>query len=296
MVRPNFKGTITALVTPFREDFSIDFEKLKKLIEFQIEGGVDALVIGGTTGESATLSSKEKLALIIQSVEFSAGRIPIIAGTGSYNTAESIDMTVLAREHGADAVLLVAPYYNKPSQEGLYYHYKAIADAVDIPQILYNVPGRSAVNISAEVQLRLGEEFTNIVATKEASGNLEQIMEIIRNAPDNFNVLSGDDSISLPIILMGGTGVISVISNYAPKLFSECINEALNGNYDLALDLHYKLFDLMKLNFVEPNPVPAKTILSMMGMLDEVYRLPLIPITDFNREKLANAIKQLGLV
>lgn len=296
MQRPNFKGTITALVTPFKDDLSINFEQLKRLINFQIEQGVDALVICGTTGESATLSTKEKLALFIQSVEFAEGRVPIIAGTGSNNTAESIDLTVLAKEHGADAVLLTTPYYNKPSQEGLYYHYKAIAEAVDIPQIVYNVPSRSSVNISAEVQLKLAEECSNIVATKEASGNLEQIMEIIRNAPDNFNVLSGDDSTALPIILMGGTGVVSVISNYAPKMFSECINSALAGNYDMALDIHYKLFDLMRLNFVEPNPVPAKTILSFMGMMEENFRLPLVPITVKNREVLQNAAKSLGLI
>ncbi|MFY8159869.1 MAG: 4-hydroxy-tetrahydrodipicolinate synthase [Candidatus Kapaibacteriota bacterium] len=296
MYRPNFKGTITALVTPFKDDLSIDFEKLKKLIDFQINEGIDALVIAGTTGESATLSSKEKLALIIQAIEFADGKIPIIAGTGSNNTAETIDMTLLAKEHGADAVLLVAPYYNKPSQEGLYYHYKAIADAVDIPQIIYNVPSRSSVNISSEIQLKLAEDCPNIVATKEASGNLEQIMEIVRNAPDNFNVLSGDDATTLPVILMGGMGVISVISNYAPKMFSECVNAALNGNYDLALDMHYKLFDLMRLNFIEPNPVPAKTILSMMGYMEENFRLPLVPITVAGREKLAKAAKDLGLI
>lgn len=296
MHRPNFKGTITALVTPFKDDLSIDFERLKKLIDFQIEGGVDALVIAGTTGESATLSSKEKLALIIQSIEFADGRVPIIAGTGSNNTSETIDMTLLAKEHGADAVLLVAPYYNKPSQEGLYYHFKAIADAVDIPQIIYNVPSRSSVNISSEIQLKLAEDCPNIVATKEASGNLEQIMEIIRHAPDNFNVLSGDDATTLPVILMGGMGVISVISNYAPKMFSECINAALNGNYDLALDMHYKLFDLMRLNFIEPNPVPAKTILAMMGYLEENFRLPLVPITNSGREKLTIAAKEIGLI
>lgn len=296
MHRPNFKGTITALVTPFKEDLSIDFERLKKLIDFQIEGGVDALVIGGTTGESATLTTKEKLALIIQSVEFAEGRVPIIAGTGSNSTGETIDLTILAKEHGADAVLLVAPYYNKPSQEGLYYHYKAISEAVDIPQILYNVPSRTSVNVSAEIQLKLAEDCPNIVATKEASGNLEQIMEIIRHAPDNFNVLSGDDSTTLPIILMGGAGVISVISNYAPKMFSECVNAALEGNYDMALDIHYKLFDLMKLNFIEPNPVPAKTILSFMGYLEENFRLPLVPITVKNREILSKAAKDLGLI
>lgn len=290
------RGTITALATPFKADLSIDFDKFKKLIDYQIEGGVEAIVVCGSTGESATLSTKEKVAVITQAVEYSAGRIPIIAGTGSNDTSASIDMTVIAKEHGADAVLLVAPYYNKPTQEGLYYHYLSIAEAVDIPQIIYNVPGRSGVNILAETQLRLAEDCVNIIGTKEASANIEQMMQIIKYSPDNFTLLSGDDYLALPVILLGGRGVIAVISNYAPRLYSDAIRAALDGNYDFATDVFYKLFELMKLNFIEPNPIPAKAALSLLGLIEENYRLPLTPIQDKNRELIKAAMIEVGLM
>ncbi|MFW5662790.1 MAG: 4-hydroxy-tetrahydrodipicolinate synthase, partial [Bacteroidota bacterium] len=243
MAEFTLRGTITAIVTPFKEDLSIDFDALKGLIDFQIDNGVDAIVVAGSTGESATLTPKEKMSLIIQAVDYSAGRVPIIAGTGSNNTQESIDLSLLAKEHGASAVLLVAPYYNKPSQEGLYNHYKAISEAVDLPQIIYNVPGRAGINIEADTQLQLAKDCDNILGTKEACGDLEQVMYIMNNAPEGFNLVSGDDALTLPIIMMGGSGVISVISNYAPRQFSDMVNAALEGNYGKAKKIHYQLLD-----------------------------------------------------
>ncbi len=289
-------GTITALVTPFRSDLSIDYDAFEKLINNQIESGIEGIVVCGSTGESATMTSKEKLSLVIKAVEIANGRVPIIAGTGSNDTSSSIDMTLLAKESGADAVLLVAPYYNKPSQEGLYQHYLAISEAVDVPQIIYNVPGRSGVNIKAETQLKIAENCKNVIATKEASGDLEQMAEIMKYAPQGFNLYCGDDALALPAIALGAVGVISVLSNYAPKDFGDCVRAALSSNYATSRELHYKYLDLMQLNFVESNPVPAKAILSMMGMLDNYVRLPLVPITDANKELLASAAKSVGLI
>lgn len=296
MAKHKFEGTITAIVTPFKKDLNIDFEKFKKLIEFQIENGVDGIVVCGSTGESATLSAKEKISLILTAIETVNGRIKVIAGTGTNNTAESIDMTTLAKEHGADGVLIVAPYYNKPTQEGLYNHYRAIADSNDIPVIIYNVPSRAVVNIHPEIQLKLAEDCPNIVATKEASGNLEQMSEIIRNAPEKFVLLSGDDALTLPIISIGGRGVVSVISNYAPKKFSEMVNYALKGKFNEARKIHYELFELMKLNFIEPNPIPVKAALSKIGLLDSYLRLPLMPITKKNSLIINKALEKVGLI
>lgn len=293
---PNLKGTFTALITPFNDDLSVDFNALEKLIDFQINSGVEGLVVCGSTGESATINAKEKLSLIIKTVEYCAGRVPVIAGTGSNCTQTTIDLTIVAKEQGCDAALLVAPYYNKPSQEGLYNHYLAISENVDIPLILYNVPGRTSVNILPDTQLRLAEECKNIVATKEASGDLEQIMEIIKYAPEGFKVLSGDDALAVPIAAMGGDGVISVLSNYAPKMFGDAVRFALDGNFAEALKLHYELFDLMKLNFIETNPVPVKTAMALMGFCKENFRLPMLPIQPANKELIAEALKILGFI
>lgn len=290
------RGTITALATPFKKDLSIDFDLFKQIIESQITAGVEGIVVCGSTGESAALNAKERISLIIQAVEHSAGRIPVIAGTGTNSTEASIDMTIVAKEHGADAVLLVAPYYNKPTQEGLYHHYAAIAESCDIPQILYNVPGRSGVNILPETQLKLAEDFSNIVATKEASGDLEQMMQIMKYAPEGFTLLCGDDALTLPAVLMGAQGIISVLSNYAPKMFGDCVRFALDGKYDEALELHYKLLDLMQLNFVETNPVPVKAAMALMGMLEENYRLPMVPIQAVNKKLIEDALKSAGLL
>lgn len=289
-------GTITAIVTPFNDDLSVDIESFKNLLDFQIEEGIDGVVVCGSTGESATLSTKEKLSLIITAVEHINGRIPVIAGTGSNNTQDTIDLTLLAKEHGADAALLVAPYYNKPDQEGLYHHYMAIAEAVDLPQIIYNVPGRAGVNILPDTQLRLAEEVPHIIATKEASGDLEQIMTIIKYKPENFLVFSGDDTLTLPITLLGGDGVISVLSNYAPKQFGEMVRHALKGNIKSARKLHYNLMNLMMINFIETNPIPVKTILSMMGYCKDNFRLPLLPIKIENKIELEIALKEAGII
>lgn len=292
----NLRGTFTAIVTPFKYDLTIDFEAYDRLLEFQIENGIDGIIVCGSTGESATLSSKEKAVLIERSVEKIAGRVLVIAGTGSNNTAETIKLTQFAKEVGADASLLVAPYYSKPSQDMLYQHYLAVSENVDIPQIIYNVPGRAAINILPDTQLQLAKDCSNIVATKEASGNMEQMMAIIQKAPEGFNLLSGDDAMSVAITAMGGSGVISVLSNYAPKKFGDAVRYALKGEFDKAVHLHYELFELMQLNFIETNPVPVKAALAMMGMIDENYRLPLIPMMPKNREILKKALRKAGYI
>lgn len=296
MIDSKLRGTITAIVTPFQNDLSIDYFAFERLINYQIAEGIEGIVVCGSTGESATMSKKEKLSLIIKAVEISNGRIPIIAGTGSNDTAATIDMTLLAKESGADGVLLVAPYYNKPSQEGLFEHYLAISEAVDIPQIIYNVPGRSGINISAETQLKIAEECENVIATKEASGDLEQMAQIMKYAPDDFALFCGDDALALPAIALGAAGVISVISNYAAKEFGDCVRYALAGNYDEARELHYRLFDLMQLNFIESNPVPAKAALNILGRSEKTVRLPLTPITDSSFKKIKKAMKTAKLI
>jgi 4-hydroxy-tetrahydrodipicolinate synthase len=291
-----FKGCITALVTPFKKDRSIDYEALKKLIEFQIKSKVDALVIAGTTGESPSLSSDEKKEFFGRSVEFANGRIPIIAGTGSNNTEDTVKNTKMAKEAGSDAVLIVTPYYNKPTQNGLFEHYSRIAESVNFPQIIYNVPGRTSVNITAETQLKLAEKYKNIIGTKEASGNLIQIMDIINHSPKGFNVMSGDDAITLPLISIGIKGCVSVISNYAPKEYSDMIRFALNNQIAIAQKLHYRFLELMNLDFIESSPGPVKYILSYMGYIKEIYRLPITKINNVNKQKIRTALKRAGLV
>ncbi len=291
-----FFGTATALVTPFTADGSIDFAALDRLLDYQLSGDIDALVPCGSTGESATLSAEEKLKIFEHVLNKVQGKVPVIAGTGSNNTRATIELTRAAAQLGVDAALIVCPYYNKPTQEGIIAHYRAIADAVDIPIILYNVPGRTAVNMTAETQLRLAEMCENIIATKEASGNLEQMMEIIRSAPPGFVVLSGDDALTLPLIAVGGKGVISVISNYAPKAFSDLVRFALEDNLARARQIHCHLLPLMRLNFIESNPIPVKAALAMMGIIGEHYRLPLVPMKAENREKLKRALTAAGLL
>ncbi|MFM8456504.1 MAG: 4-hydroxy-tetrahydrodipicolinate synthase [Ignavibacteria bacterium] len=289
-------GTITALVTPMHKDGSIDVESLKKLIDFQLAGNISAIVPCGSTGESATMSLAEKCEVIRITIEHTAGRVPVIAGTGSNDTAAAIALTQEAKSIGADAVLLVSPFYNKPTQRGLIAHFSAIAESCDIPQILYNVPGRTASNVTAETQLQLAETYTQIIATKEASADLEQMMEIIKHRPAHFTLLAGDDSLALPIIAAGGHGVISVLSNYAPAQFGACINAALSGDFEKARSLHYPLFDLMRLNFIETNPIPVKGILAMMGICEEQYRIPMQPLLPENKEKLRQALIQAGIL
>lgn len=296
MENSELKGTITAIVTPFKKDLSIDYDAFERLVNYQIESGIEGIVVCGSTGESATMSSKEKLSLIIRAIEISDGRVPIIAGTGSNDTAATIDMTLLAKGSGADGVLLVAPYYNKPSQEGLYHHYLAISEAVDIPQIIYNVPGRSGINITAETQLKIAENCKNVFATKEASGDLEQMAEIMNYAPEGFSLFCGDDALALPSIALGAVGVISVLSNYAAKEFGDCVRAALNGDFVESRRLHYKYLELMQLNFIESNPVPAKAALNLMGMIDNYVRLPLVPITEASNQKIKTALLNAEII
>src|SRR6476619_5452224 len=291
------RGCATALVTPFQADGAVDVERLRALIEYQIAGGIRLLVPCGTTGESATMSDEEDQLVIKTTVEVANGRAKVIAGTGSNSTAAAIQYSQTARDLGVDAVLSVAPYYNKPTQEGLYAHFRAIAEAVNgLPVVIYNVPGRTSSNISAETTLRLARDVENIVAVKEASGNLSQIMEILRGRPENFRVISGDDSLTLALIALGGDGLISVASNEAPGMMSRLNDLALAGQWDEARALHYRLLPLMEGNFIESSPGPVKAAMALMGLLEENLRLPLVPITEKSRAKLRQVINELGLI
>jgi len=290
------QGVITAIVTPFKSNLDIDFDAFERLIEYQIERQVDGIVVCGSTGESATLSHKERIALIIKAVQVANQRVPIIAGTGTNDTKATIELSTLAKSEGADALLLVAPYYNKPTQLGLLQHFLAISEQVDLPQIIYNVPGRTAVNISADTQLEIAKQCKNVVATKEASGNLEQAMDIIKSAPDNFVLLSGDDALTLPLMSIGAKGIVSVLSNFAPKELKEIVQFALANDYLQARKIHYELLDLMQLNFIETNPVPVKAALGLMGLIEPYVRLPLVPIAKSNLDKISGALKLLKLL
>ncbi|MDW8074371.1 MAG: 4-hydroxy-tetrahydrodipicolinate synthase [Bacteroidota bacterium] len=290
-----FRGTATALVTPFQKDGNIDVPALARLVEFQISEGIEALVPCGSTGESATLTMAERLEVIERTVEFAQRRVPVIAGTGTNDTRTTIELTNRAVEIGADAVLVVTPYYNKPSPKGLIEHYRALIRETDARIILYNVPGRTGVNMTAETQLEVAVLSERIIGTKEASGNLEQIQAIIRDAPPHFAVYSGDDSLTLPIIACGGQGVISVISNYLPRRFGEGVRLALRGDYSAARNVLLDLLPLMQANFLEPNPLPVKYILAQMGFIEEVYRLPLVPMSGVSKEKISRLLTQFGV-
>jgi len=290
-----FRGATVALVTPFDQEVAVDEKALRELVDWQISEGMDCLLATGTTGESATMSVEEHLRVIEVIVEQAAGRRPVIAGTGSNSTTESMHLTLEAEKRGASGILLVGPYYNKPTQEGYYQHFKAVAGSTRLPVLLYNVPGRTGSNISAETTLRLAE-LPNIVGIKEASGNFSQIMHIIRERPDGFVVLSGDDAVSLPLISLGGDGVISVVANAMPGPFSRMVRAALEGDWEKARELHYRLLPLMDLCFVESNPIPIKAALAMMGRIHEIYRLPLVPLAEANRAKVRQALEELGVV
>lgn len=290
------RGCATALVTPFTPDGAIDEDALTRLIEYQLAGGVKLLVPCGTTGESATMTEAEDQRVIKRTIELAKGRAQVIAGTGSNSTAATIQNSQIAKDLGTDALLCVAPFYNKPTQHGLYAHFRAIAEAVDLPIVIYNVPGRTSCNIAAETTLRLARDCENIVAVKEASGNLSQIMEILRERPEGFRVLSGDDAITFPMIALGGDGLISVASNEAPELMARMVNLALEGNWDEARELHYRLLPLMEVNFIESSPGPVKAGLAMMNIIGENYRLPLVPIQEQSRVKLREVLVELGLL
>ena len=296
MKRKLFRGTGVALITPFKKDGSVDERRIRELVEFQITNGTDAILPAGTTGESATLSHAEHHQVMEIVLDQTNHRVPVIVGAGSNSTREAISLTVHAKSIGADGVLSVAPYYNKPTQEGFYQHYAAIAETVDIPIVVYNVPGRTGSNIAAETTLRMAEEIPNVVAVKEASGNISQIMEILRGRPEDFSVYSGDDQIAFSVVALGGDGIISVVANQVPRLFSDMIRFCLAGDLKNARELHYKLLPLMNVNFIESNPIPVKASLAMMGMIEEVYRLPLVPPTNSTREKLKKILSDLELI
>lgn len=290
-----FHGALVALVTPF-VDGRLDEQGLIDLIEFQIAGGTHGIVPCGTTGESATTGFDEHKRVIDLTVKTVNGRVPVVAGTGANNTLEAIELTESAKESGADAVLSVVPYYNKPSQEGMYLHFRAIAEKVDIPIFLYNVPGRTVVNMLPETVARLAE-IDNIVGIKEASGSLEQISDVIRRCPEEFIVLSGDDFTAMPTVFIGGKGVISVISNVCPQEMAEMMAAALAGDIKRANELHYRIFELMKLMFSAPNPVPAKKALELMGKIKSgMPRLPLAPMDNASLEKLQATMRKMGLI
>ena len=289
----NFRGLATAIVTPFDESGEVDYTTLKNLVEWQIENGVDAIVPVGTTGESATLSDDEKYRVIETVVEQASGRITVIAGAGTNSTKKSIEHAKKAKELGADAILSITPYYNKPTQQGLYAHFAEIANAVDIPIVMYNVPGRTGVNMTAETTLKIAHEIPNVVGVKESSGNLIQVMQIIKDRPKGFKVYSGDDSFAFPIILAGGDGVISVASNEVPGLMKQLVSACLNGELDKARELHYKLLPLMEANFIETNPIPVKSAMAMLGLIKETYRLPLVQMSEKSKEKLRNILFDL---
>jgi len=288
-----FKGSIVAIVTPFKNK-AVDEKALSELIEWHIKEGTNAIVPCGTTGESATLNYEEHYKVIEITVKTVNKRLPVIAGTGANSTDETIMITRKAKEMGADGALLVTPYYNKPTQEGLYRHYKEVAGAVDIPIVLYNVPGRTAVNMLPQTVARLAE-IKNIVAIKEATGDMRQVSDIIRLCGDSITVISGDDFTTLPLLLLGGKGVISVSANVAPRDVAGMIKAWEDGNISEAKRLHYKLEPLNQSMFIETNPIPAKTALSMMGKIQEEFRLPLCPMSNENKDKLKNIIINYGV-
>ncbi len=291
------RGCATALVTPFKSDGAIDEDRMRALVDRQIKGGVRLLVPCGTTGESATMTEEEDARVIAMTIEVARGRAHVIAGAGSNSTAAAIEYSQRARAAGTDAVLQVAPWYNKPTQEGLYAHFRAIAEGIpDLPIMLYNVPGRTSSNIAAQTVLRLARDCENIVAVKEASGNLTQIMEILRERPANFCVLSGDDAVTLPLIALGADGIVSVASNEIPDLMSRMTELALAGNWTEARALHYRILPLMEINFIESSPGPVKAAMAMMGLLEENFRLPLVPITEKSRVRIREVTAELGLL
>lgn len=289
-----FKGSIVAIVTPFTKG-QVDYEKLRELVEFQIAGGTDAIVPCGTTGESSTLDYDEHMQVVTTVIEQVNKRVPVIAGTGSNSTAEAIELSQKAKEAGADGVLLVTPYYNKPTQEGLVRHYTAIADAVAIPQILYNVPGRTGVNLLPETVARLAPH-TNIVAIKEATGSLQQASEVLALCGDQIDVLSGDDFITFPMMACGAKGVISVLANIMPKTVADLVDAFFAGDMATARKLHLDTLKIGSAMFIESNPIPVKTSLGLMGKCSDELRLPLCPMGAANKEKLAAILKEYKLI
>ena len=291
-----FKGSITALVTPFTKKGEVDEETLAKLVEFHVKSGTDGLVPCGTTGESATLNYEEHERVIEICVRVSKKRIPVIAGTGSNSTHEAIELSEYARKVGSDGLLLVSPYYNKPTQKGLYLHFKAIAEHVDLPIILYNIASRTGVNIEPETVAKLSQDCKNIVAIKEASGSLEQMSRIMALCGKKLTMLSGDDALTLPLMAIGGEGVISVVANIIPKDVKAMVAAFFKGDLEEARRLHYKMLPLIKAVFIETNPIPVKTAMGLMGLCESSLRLPMCEMAPENLAKLKTALRDYGLI
>ena len=290
-----FQGSFVAMVTPFR-DGKVDEAKVRELVEFHVTHGTDGLIPCGTTGESPTLSHDEHKRVVETVIEAARGRIKVVAGTGSNSTSEAIDLTKHAERAGANGALVVNPYYNKPTQEGLYRHYRAVAESVTIPIVAYNIQSRTAVNVEPDTLARLARDVRNIVGVKEASGSLDQMSQVILACGPDFSVLSGDDNITLPLLAIGGSGVISVIANILPRETSDMVHAALDGDWKRARDLHYRLFPLARAAFLETNPIPIKEAMAMAGMLEPEFRLPMCRMSDANREKLRAILKSYALV
>ena len=284
-----------ALITPFKEDESVDYEALGRLVDYQVQNGTDYLVVLGTTAETPTLTEEEKRNIIDLVVSHVRGRIPIVLGVGGNCTRNVVDQLKHGNFQGIDAILSVVPYYNKPSQEGIYQHYKAIAQATKLPIVLYNVPGRTGVNMTAETTLRIAREFKNVIAVKEASGNITQMDDIIKNKPDRFNVISGDDGITFPLLTLGAVGVISVIGNAFPREFSRMVRLALAGDYENSRLIHHRFTELFSLLFVDGNPAGVKSMLNMMGFIENKLRLPLVPTRIVTYEKIRDVLRQLSI-
>jgi 4-hydroxy-tetrahydrodipicolinate synthase len=289
------EGVFTALVTPMTDDGKVDEKSLRKLVDFQIEGGVQGLVPTGTTGESPTLDGEESRRVIQVVVEQARGRVPVIGGAGSNNTREAIHYAKEAKEVGADATLQVTPYYNKPTNDGILAHFRAVADEVDLPLIVYNIAGRTGKNIDTPTMLELARH-RNIVAVKEASGDITQMMDLISRKPADFAVLSGDDNLVFPLMALGGSGVISVASNVVPDRMVKFVSAALKGDWNTARKMHYELLPLFKAMFIETNPIPVKAALAMKGMMSEVYRLPMCRMAPKNRDSLCATLKELKVL
>lgn len=296
MARINLKGMGVALITPFHSDKSIDFDSLARLLEYQIRNGIDYLVVLGTTAETATLTPDEQAQVRQFVAERVRGRVPLVLGLGGNNTMAIVESAKTLDLSAFDAILSVVPYYNKPSQEGIYQHYKAIAMASPLPVILYNVPGRTGVNMSPEVCLRLAREFENIVGVKEASGNISQMDEIIKNKPADFMVISGDDGITFPLITLGAVGVISVIGNAFPREFSRMVRLALDGDYAHAREIHHRFTELFSLLFIDGNPAGVKCLLNAMGFIENELRLPLVPTRITTYEKIKTVLNNLNAI
>ena len=293
MRETRLKGMGVALITPFKEDGSVDYDALLRLVDYQLENGTDFLCVLGTTAETPTLTKEEKEKVKRTVIDSVNGRLPILLGVGSNSTQAVVDSVKNDDMTGVDALLVVVPYYNKPSQEGIYQHYKAVAEATELPIVLYNVPGRTGVNMTAETTLRLANDFENIVAIKEASGNIAQMDEIIKNKPEGFDVISGDDGITFPLITLGAVGVISVLGNAFPREFSRMTQLALEGDYANALSIHHKFAEMCNLLFVDGNPAGVKAMLGIMGMIENKLRLPLVPARQVTCEKLSAAWNEI---